>query len=434
LKVLLIKSFFSIFGKEFKRPWNYFLKCAVQILSIMSDLRHHATQLLDLMASVAYKDMIVSKRWFAFLMARILRNGDTVMQMRHLMHSADGLGRHYTLYAWQMLLVRVMAVANMLSVLEKALNLDHICTLAAYLPQDRRRAFMQACSWLQCQPLDMHSDVPWAVTNHPLPALFSPLYQMGVAPDAHADQYELNMAVHAALVLYMGCIKALFFPWKDVELLLGEDASVALLRFDDRVVSFIATIAVDLHVLHNMFPDDIRVKQAFDFAQLHRLETLPLRHIDYATVHAESKKSGQYGLDIVAIARREITSLHFYHSVRFMPLMAFMVMPWKTPYDAYAPSSLHALLKSAAYQAFLLNIMVVIACCLVTPMHDAMRWYRELFMPAFDVSLGQDWDYFMVDRDQLDVWVACHVNDWSPPLTTGAFAITMPPLRYMFVS
>jgi hypothetical protein len=402
----------------------------------MAGIRNHATQLLDLMASVAYKDMNISKPWFAFLMARILRHGDTGLQMRHLMHSVDGFGRHYTLYAWQMLLVRVMAVANMLSVLEKELHLEHIITLVAHLPHDRRRAFMQACSWLQCQPLDGHSDVPWAVTEHPLPALFSPLYQLGVAPDAHGgDQYELTMVVHASLVLYTGCIKALFFPWKDVELLLGEDASVALLRFDNRVVCFIATIAAELQFLHNTFPDDLRVKQAFDFSEVHRLETLPLRHIDYASLHAESKKSGQYGLDIVGIGNREIIFLHHHPSIRFMPLASFLAMPWITPH-AYLPVSFHALLQNAAftYIDFLVNVMVVISSCLVIPMHDAMRWYRELFLPTFDVSLGEEWEYFMVDRAQLADWVACHVNDWSPPLSNGQFSAKMPLLRYMFVS
>jgi hypothetical protein len=67
-------------------------------------------------------------------------------------------------------------------------------------------------------------------------------------------------------------------------------------------------------------------------------------------------------------------------------------------------------------------------------MHDAMRWYRELFLPTFDVSLGEEWEYFMVDRAQLADWVACHVNDWSPPLSNGQFSAKMPLLRYMFVS
>jgi hypothetical protein len=402
----------------------------------MAGIRNHATQLLDLMASVAYKDMNISKPWFAFLMVRILRHGDMGLQMRHLMHSADGFGRYYTLYAWQMLLVRVMAVANMLSVLEKALHLEHISTLMAHLPHDRRHAFMQACSWLQRQPLDVQSDVPWAVAEHSLPALFSPLYQLGVAPDAHGgDQYELTMAVHASLVLYMGCIKALFFPWKDVELLLGEDASVALLRFDNCVVGFIATIATELQFLRKTVPDDLRVQQAFDFAQFHQLETLPMRHIDYASLHAESKKSGQYGLDIVAIANREIIFLHHHPSIRFMPLASFLAMPWKTPHT-YLPVSFHALLQNAAftYIDFLVNVMVVISSCLVVPMHDAMRWYRELFLPTFDVSLGEEYEYFMVDRKQLADWVACHVNDWSPPLSNGQFSAKMPLLRYMFVS
>lgn len=451
-------------------------------------LKYHLHELIKYMATISDKTITPTPQtmvWFTFLFERIWKYGDCVEGMNRLW-AAPPLPGDFNIpveercrVAWNLLLFRVYALANLLATLVPCLQLPLVLKLIDRIPFPERERLTQACRLLLCESDIFTRSFPfqWMDGITPMPWLFSVEYQTGVAVGTNdRTGNDEAMALHSAVLVHFGCLTAIFSPWErsttypscnfGLPGVAQEGLTTFLLRVDPDIRQALVTVTEALiHIVLSSadplvdLPGGAILLEAYQFVRYHQLTQLQTLEHNMADEYRlfrgldsslTTLQNVEYCvMDIQSVARRELRYIKQFFGWAEPVLITALQVPLVQNLQQcpLGPVSLELSQERFALTNFtrcLQNktrtewvepevVLVIMTSAILLPLHDVASLYNWWYRPP---PTGPRSYYYLshalvFNLQSSDVLVRLLQRDPTFTLTNPPVALNVTPLGWV---